>query len=795
MAEDQNWVSFEDSVRVGHKMGWSFTPLAGKRPTLQAWQKAPTPPLGDVLKWAKQGNIGLRTGKASSVVVIDVDRGASYEALNLPATITVYTGGGGMHLYYACDKPLQNSAGRLAPHVDVRGDGGQVVYPGSVHPETKEQYVWAEGYEPWNFDLAILPDDIYEALTRRQSPPVPPPAKHAALPRRGYTATAVATEAQTVATAVEGTRNDRLNTAAFNLGTLVGGGALDAATAEAKLLAAARSSGLSEKEAKATIRSGLESGRQHPRTVPEDKTPKRRKQRPAQYTEGQTKENLTREYILMPGAHVTDAPMPDDYIEQSTSSFADEVVESLPETLLYRKDQLPGELLGICGKLRWHEVKPHRMRLIVDRYLKLGKWSKSRKDDSPCLLYQTCNRDAADLVIAGAMQHEGVRDLDLLVHYPVYAPGWTRLQAGWYNGLYYDEPRNLAGLKPERDPAVIDNVLHDLTIDFPFRGEADRQNFFGLLLTPIVAPALEGNRPLHMIGAPIARTGKSKLAELVFGGVILGRPTPAMQITERDEERDKRVIGLLLAGETLVHLDNLPNYVDSAAISSLLTATTYSGRLLGANQILNLPNNLTLVATGNNVQASSEIIKRTVPIILQPTSAHPEERRDFAHEDLWQFVKAERRMVLECLLGMVENWLEAGRPEHGNPLGGFETWSHVIGGILQVNAQTEWRKNERRWRAANDPHGREMTEFVALWWDHNKEYEVTTVDLLQLASDNDMFAGIMAKRTTQARGAAFGKMLRGHVDAPIDEWFVRWRAGRKSKYYLEPIMKEQSNGR
>ena len=81
------------NVRIGHGRGWSFTPLAGKRPILKAWQNAPRETLDQALAWAAQGNVGLRTGRISGVVVIDVDEGGSVESLALPSTITASTSG------------------------------------------------------------------------------------------------------------------------------------------------------------------------------------------------------------------------------------------------------------------------------------------------------------------------------------------------------------------------------------------------------------------------------------------------------------------------------------------------------------------------------------------------------------------------------------------------------------------------------------------------------------------------------------------------------------------------------
>ena len=92
-------------------------------------------------------NIGIATGTVSrGLVVIDLDvddskdedgvatlRAWEREHGDLPETATVKTGRGGMHLYYRCDQPVGCSV-NAEIGVDVRGDGGYVVAPPSVHP-------------------------------------------------------------------------------------------------------------------------------------------------------------------------------------------------------------------------------------------------------------------------------------------------------------------------------------------------------------------------------------------------------------------------------------------------------------------------------------------------------------------------------------------------------------------------------------------------------------------------------------------------------------------------------------
>jgi len=258
-----------ENVRAGHLIGWSFTPLAGKKPVLKGWQSAPRETLQQALDWASNGNVGLRTGRASGTVVIDMDPGGDIEPLDLPGTVTALTGRpGARHLYFRHDGPLGNSSGKLGPHVDVKADGGQVVFPGSTHPDTGALYTWAEGHEPWNTKIAELPPHIIELL---QKPEAPKPAGPQLKVRPGrtreerYAAQALRLELNAIHNSREGNRNDTLNKAAFTLGTLIGGGSLERKEIEEALRQAALAVGLEQPEVDATISSGIESGLKHPR--------------------------------------------------------------------------------------------------------------------------------------------------------------------------------------------------------------------------------------------------------------------------------------------------------------------------------------------------------------------------------------------------------------------------------------------------------------------------------------------------------------------------------------------------
>jgi len=89
-------------------------------------------------------NVGVACGLDSDLVVLDVDpKHGGKESLkalrekygsDFTKTLTVITGSGGGHFYFRANgKTIKNSAGRLGSGLDVRGEGGYVVAPPSVH--------------------------------------------------------------------------------------------------------------------------------------------------------------------------------------------------------------------------------------------------------------------------------------------------------------------------------------------------------------------------------------------------------------------------------------------------------------------------------------------------------------------------------------------------------------------------------------------------------------------------------------------------------------------------------------
>jgi putative DNA primase/helicase len=187
-----------DAVQYAHS-GIPVFPLAGKRPIEQpgsvnvdgviipegksGFHQA-TIDEGKIRRWWQaypDANIGTPTGhhtdpiteqpnaKPFDVLDVDVDKGGldSITRLlqangQLPDTWYQVTGTGGHHYGFGSDGTVRNSAGGIAPGIDVRGTGGYIAAAPSIHPKTLEPYEWH--LAPWQGELAPWPEWLRSAI-------------------------------------------------------------------------------------------------------------------------------------------------------------------------------------------------------------------------------------------------------------------------------------------------------------------------------------------------------------------------------------------------------------------------------------------------------------------------------------------------------------------------------------------------------------------------------------------------------------------------------------------------------
>ena len=184
--------------------GWAVIPVEprGKRPLVkwEAYQQARPgrATLADWLQRWPEANLGIVTGVVSGLVVVDIDpRHGGNDSLalleqrygRLPATLEVVTGGAGRHLYFRHPGPMTFNRAGFAPGLDLRGDGGFVVAPPSMHASGR-RYAWKDWREdraPTGSAPALPPSWLLDQASDGREPLGHPAGYWRELVRQGVT--------------------------------------------------------------------------------------------------------------------------------------------------------------------------------------------------------------------------------------------------------------------------------------------------------------------------------------------------------------------------------------------------------------------------------------------------------------------------------------------------------------------------------------------------------------------------------------------------------------------------------
>ena len=239
-----------------------FPCSADKRPmSPRGFRDATTDPAALRELWRRHPGplVGVPMGAVSGLDALDVDGPRHPEAAvwwaahqdHLPRTWVHQTRSGGSHLLFRHVPGLRCSASRIAPGIDVRADGGYVVW----WPAAGLPVLCDAPHAPW-------PQWLLDELTRPRAaapsaPWTPPldPSRYRAGSR--YARGALRNAAERIARAPIGLRNDTLNAETHSLGRLVAAGLLDPQHVADTLASAAIAAGLPPRETEATLRSAL----------------------------------------------------------------------------------------------------------------------------------------------------------------------------------------------------------------------------------------------------------------------------------------------------------------------------------------------------------------------------------------------------------------------------------------------------------------------------------------------------------------------------------------------------------
>lgn len=318
-----------------------------------------------------------------------------------------------------------------------------------------------------------------------------------------------------------------------------------------------------------------------------------------------------------------------------------------------------------------------------------AQWMKYKKVEDEWKLVPTT---PPDKVVKGVLERgeypDCIRELQAVVEAPmlrldhqvIQEPGYDE-----YSGLLYMQPECMKGHSVPEFPNAEDieeakELLLDLFADFPFRSEAHRSAALAALLTCFSRFAITGNLPLFLINATTPGTGKTLLS-YVISLLAVGREfTKMSQHVDEDAER-KMFFSLAMSGTLFVLIDNVDKPLGSGALDMAMTTGSVASTMHYTHQMVSAPFIAMMMATGNNVafKQGADTARRTLEIALETKLDQPENREDFRHHPLEEYVQKNRAQLVMAALTLLRGYCAAGMPDQKlKNRGGFESWSRLI---------------------------------------------------------------------------------------------------------------------
>jgi hypothetical protein len=317
---------------------------------------------------------------------------------------------------------------------------------------------------------------------------------------------------------------------------------------------------------------------------------------------------------------------------------------------------------------------------------------------------------------------------------------------------------------------AVDFIFGEALFDFPFQSEQDKAHALALMLHDFARNLFTGCSPLFLIDKPQPGSGASLLAS-VLCNPALGESLPTKNFTRDESELRKQITSHLVGGGGPYLLDNLSGTdIDSDVLAMALTSNIWSDRLLGSNTDVRLENLGPWIGTGNNPGFSGQLSRRFIRVRLVPSTPEPYLRDNFKHFPLEDWVKANRTKLVDACITIVMDWVNNGRPNwQGKPLGSFESFSLVMGGILDNAGVHGFMSDMDFQREGMDSETQQIKALASAWYQMHGTSSITGKQIVGMTHNQELeISDIWGDGSERSQSTRAGKFAKTQLDRYFD---------------------------
>lgn len=655
----------------------------GKHPAIKGWNKEASTDPDQIRSWWSENptrGVGIATGKLSGLTVLDVDGEEGVEALGklasstgMPPTPCVQSRPGRYHYYFEYEASIKSNSQKIGEKLDTRSDGGYVVAPPSRH-SSGGLYQWLQ--HPDKVPLAPWPEFLNGGGEK------PKAEEKRGRPAKETFNTANPAELAKLLEAlgyIDPDDEERWGQVGWILGRAfaqsdAGYAHYSAWSGRSRKFNAKRTRAHYYEQSKAVRGADIKTTASiYKWALDAGWAPAN----PAMSEERQLHvyENPFKEDTMVEELREVAAASPSVFamglrlihvVLYGASGSQDRAIDRDPTAYVvwdHDSDTLAVEFGNIAAF--WALTPKGEMR----------RAGFSRKAITTFL---ACKRTAGIKPLNAFVSHPTIRADGTLLTRKGYDPASRLFLTAEMPELKVDST-----LTPKAARAALDTLLEPFA-EYPWANPADRAVFCAALFTVGLRHLFEV-APLFAFSSPKHGTGKTQLAECIsrlWYGTTLSKAT----WTPSPEEMEKRIAAFLLAGDRMVCLDNVTEgqRLEDSTLNKVLTSRANTFRILGKTERVELINEATWFATGNQLLLSGDIARRALMCYIDARVIDPG-ARSFQIENLPAWIQENRTRLMGLALSIISSWISAGRPS-GPPAsreyGSFTDWYRMMRGLL-----------------------------------------------------------------------------------------------------------------
>ena len=232
--------------------------------------------------------------------------------------------------------------------------------------------------------------------------------------------------------------------------------------------------------------------------------------------------------------------------------------------------------------------------------------------------------------------------------------------------------------RPRREQAEAAlGSLKSLLIEFPFVADCDRAVALSLLISAVVRARLIWFRSMP---SRRRRQAAARASADVTSAIVSGRWCPVITAGKTEEELEKRLGAMLLAGYLMIALDNISDRTERRALCQIAERPSVRVRILGESRTPECEFRGIIIANGNNLVVEGDMTRRVLLGTLDANMERPEERT-FRGDPVRQ-VLTDRGAYIAAAMTIVRAYIGAGSPGKLPALASYARWSDLVRSAL-----------------------------------------------------------------------------------------------------------------